>query len=78
VLADVGRQSRRTLRPLACSSGARRDARRWCELRNDFRNFRLDRVTSAQTIGKPFRDEPGKTLRDMLAKYGPDAVRMLD
>ena len=74
-----GAESRRTLRPLGVFFwGKTWTLAAWCELRNDFRNFRLDRVTSAQTIGKPFRDEPGKTLRDMLAKYGPDAVRMLD
>lgn len=74
-----GAESRRTLRPLGVFFwGKTWTLAAWCELRHDFRNFRLDRVTSAQTIGKPFRDEPGKTLRDMLAKYGPDAVRMLD
>jgi hypothetical protein len=25
-----------------------------------------------------FDDEPGKTLRDLLTKYGPEAVRLLD
>jgi hypothetical protein len=25
-----------------------------------------------------FEDEPGKTLRDMLARYGPEAVRLID
>jgi hypothetical protein len=23
-------------------------------------------------------DEPGRTLRDLLTRYGPDAVRLLD
>jgi hypothetical protein len=25
-----------------------------------------------------FDDEPGKSLRDLLARYGPDAVRLVD
>ena len=50
----------------------------WCELRTDFRNFRLDRMTSTTTLDETFSDEPGRTLRDMLAQYGPDVVRLLD
>lgn len=35
----------------------------WCELRSDFRMFRLDRIhSSAETV--KFRQEPGKTLKD--------------
>jgi len=49
----------------------------WCELRNDFRSFRLDRVGGA-TLRDRFEDEPGRTLRDLLSQYGADAVRLLD
>ncbi len=35
----------------------------WCELRADFRMFRLDRVVSAKSAGR-FRPERGQTLRD--------------
>jgi predicted DNA-binding transcriptional regulator YafY len=49
----------------------------WCELRDDFRNFRLDRVTGIGTLG-PFEDEPGHTLRDLMTQYGPEAVKMLE
>lgn len=38
----------------------------WCELRNDFRNFRLDRIESMNVLDEHFRDEPGKTLQDYL------------
>ena len=34
----------------------------WCELRNDFRNFRLDRATDVEVLPERFEDEPGKTL----------------
>ncbi len=75
----AGAESSRTIRPLGVFFwGKTWTLAAWCELRADFRNFRLDRVSSARPIGKPFRDEPGKTLRDMLAKYGPDAVKLLD
>jgi predicted DNA-binding transcriptional regulator YafY len=50
----------------------------WCELRSDFRNFRLDRAQQSTVLDETFRDEPGRTLRDMLTRYGPDAVRLLD
>ena len=46
----------------------------WCELRNDFRMFRLDRIARMQAAGSRFRPERGKTLTDfyraMEAKYG--------
>lgn len=38
----------------------------WCELRNDFRNFRLDRIQSMNVLDEHFRDERGKTLQDYL------------
>jgi predicted DNA-binding transcriptional regulator YafY len=50
----------------------------WCELRTDFRNFRLDRVTGSMLLDATFADEPGRTLRDLLTRYGPEAVRLLD
>ena len=50
----------------------------WCELRQEFRNFRLDRVAAASLLDERFADEAGKTLGDMLARYGPDAVRLID
>jgi predicted DNA-binding transcriptional regulator YafY len=49
----------------------------WCELRNSFGSFRLDRVGDV-TRGDRFEDEPGRTLQDMLAAYGPAAVTLLD
>jgi predicted DNA-binding transcriptional regulator YafY len=49
----------------------------WCELRVDFRNFRLDRV-SEPTLLDTFEEEPGRTLKDLLAQYGPEAVKLLD
>lgn len=36
----------------------------WCELRTDFRAFRIDRMQTVAKTGTLFRDEPGKTLTD--------------
>ena len=36
----------------------------WCELRDDFRMFRLDRIAGMENGGAPFRSERGKTLAD--------------
>ena len=75
----TGAGSDRTVRPLGIFFWGRTwTLAAWCELRTDFRNFRLDRVTEAAALGETFADEPGRTLRDMLAQYGPEAVRLLD
>lgn len=38
----------------------------------------LDRAAEATLLDHTFEDEPGKTLRDLLTRYGPAAVRLLD
>ncbi len=40
----------------------------WCELRNDHRNFRLDRIADPEILEEPFSLEPGQTLEDFLRK----------
>jgi predicted DNA-binding transcriptional regulator YafY len=50
----------------------------WCELRSDFRNFRLDRATDSTMLPEPFDEEPGKSLKDLLMRYGPQAVKLLE
>ena len=50
----------------------------WCELQNDFRNFRLDRVLELLPMDETFTDEPGRTLRDYLRGMGPTAEQILD
>lgn len=42
----------------------------WCELRQDFRTFRVDRVRAVGELGRGFRDEPGKRLEDFLQRMG--------
>jgi len=74
-----GVATKRTVRPLGIFFWGRTwTLAAWCELRRDFRNFRLDRVASAVILDDTFEDEAGKALRDMLARYGPDAIRLVD
>jgi predicted DNA-binding transcriptional regulator YafY len=58
--------SERTLRPLGCFYwGKVWTLAAWCEQRNDFRSFRVDRVTYVRRLDERFRDEPGRTLADL-------------
>lgn len=38
----------------------------WCELRTQFRQFRLDRIDSLEALGRDFPDEAGRRLEDFL------------
>jgi len=40
----------------------------WCELRNDFRSFRIDRIGEAEALLGQFPDESGKRLADYFAQ----------
>jgi predicted DNA-binding transcriptional regulator YafY len=74
-----GATTKRTVRPLGLFFWGRTwTLAAWCELRQDFRNFRLDRVAASTVLDDAFEDETGKALRDMLARYGPEAVRLID
>ncbi len=74
-----GAATTRTVRPLGIFFWGRIwTLAAWCELRQDFRSFRLDRVVASTLLDETFEDEAGKTLRDMLARYGPEAVRLID
>lgn len=42
----------------------------WCEKREDFRHFRLDRIRTMQYDGSTFDDEQGKNLASYMAKEG--------
>ena len=74
-----GAATKRTVRPLGIFFWGRTwTLAAWCELRQDFRNFRLDRIAASTMLDETFEDEAGKALRDMLARYGPEAVRLID
>ncbi|WP_374566326.1 helix-turn-helix transcriptional regulator [Ideonella sp.] len=70
---EAGRDSTRTIRPLGCFYwGAVWTLGAWCEQRNDFRNFRVDRITEVTMLDVPFRDEASKTLSDLLRSVERD------
>jgi predicted DNA-binding transcriptional regulator YafY len=39
----------------------------WCELRNDLRNFRVERIEDARMLAERFQDPQGKLLAQWLA-----------
>jgi predicted DNA-binding transcriptional regulator YafY len=45
----------------------------WCELRQGFRSFRLDRITDARIGDRRFPPTPGRTLRDFFEYCRRDA-----
>src|SRR5581483_2646105 len=65
----LGEDSRRTVRPLCLAYfGPVWLLSAWCELRDDFRTFRLDRIDGFAVEADRFRQEPGKTLHDFLKR----------
>jgi len=40
----------------------------WCEMRRDFRTFRIERIAALKVTDDLFRDEPGKTIEDFYAR----------
>jgi predicted DNA-binding transcriptional regulator YafY len=80
VYRDASEQmTQRTVRPLGCFYwGKVWTLAAWCETRNGFRSFRLDRMVQVQrlegTAGQ-FKDESGKTLADYLRAAAPVEAR---
>ena len=74
----VQAQSQRVVRPLGCFYwGKVWTLAAWCEVRQDFRSFRLDRMDTLQHLdgqAGQFRDEAGKTLADYLRSAAPAAA----
>ena len=63
------RQTERSVRPLVLSFyGPVWLLASWCELRQDIRSFRLDRMSQLEVLDQPFRPEPGKTIEDFLKR----------
>ena len=59
----------RTVRPLLLSFyGAIWNLTTWCELRGDFRTFRLDGIHAPRFLDEVFESEPGRTLADLKAR----------
>lgn len=73
---EAGNNTDRTVRPIGLWYwGPVWTLVAWCELRADFRMFRLDRIGTAESAGA-FNPEPGQGLQDFyaqqLARYGCD------
>lgn len=65
--AADGSDTDRTVRPLGLFFwGPSWSLAGWCELRGDFRSFRLDRMRELTPLPERFADEPGRTLDDYL------------
>jgi predicted DNA-binding transcriptional regulator YafY len=66
---ESGRKSRRRIRPLCLVFIAPVWlVAAWCEARKDFREFRVDRVTSMRITDEKFREDKGKTLKDLISR----------
>ncbi|MBM7070377.1 YafY family protein [Actibacterium sp. 188UL27-1] len=62
-----GERSTRILRPLQTDYWGRVwTCSAWCELRDSFRAFRIDRIQKCEPTGETFRPEVGKTIEDYL------------
>lgn len=63
---ETSAKTARNLRPLSLEHwGKVWTLTAWCELRHDFRIFRIDRIVNL-SIGTPFRPEAGKRIEDFL------------
>jgi len=73
--ADGGGQaSQRVVWPLGCFFwGQVWTLAAWCELRQDFRSFRIDRMAEVQALPGAFPQLPGRTLADLLRAVRPPA-----
>jgi predicted DNA-binding transcriptional regulator YafY len=64
-----GSASDRLIRPLGLSFfGDRWGLVAWCELRQEFRSFRPDRIQELQALNEVFPAQPGRTLEDYLTR----------
>jgi predicted DNA-binding transcriptional regulator YafY len=66
---EGGEVTQRRIRPLAlCFWGGVWTLIGWCELRDDFRSFRVDRMRSFDVLVQTFVQKPGQTLADFLKR----------
>lgn len=75
VYADaLSRPSERIVQPLALFYwGTTWTLGAWCELRQGFRSFRLDRITQLRVLEDYFQPTPGRTLADLIRNFREDA-----
>lgn len=69
------RASARVVWPLGCFFwGQVWTLAAWCELRQDFRSFRIDRIAEVRPLPGAFAPTPGRTLADLLRAVRPKPV----
>jgi predicted DNA-binding transcriptional regulator YafY len=62
-----GKSSEREVWPLALYFwGGTWTVGGWCESREDFRNFRVDRIAELEALERRYPDQPGRRLADFL------------
>jgi predicted DNA-binding transcriptional regulator YafY len=74
---EDGERSSRAVRPLALTfwSGVWTLAS-WCELRSDFRAFRIDRMERVLVLERTFIPRKGQTLEDFIRAATPENERL--
>ncbi len=71
-----GRSSLRTVRPLIMAYfGPVWLLAAWCEMRDGFRSFRIDRMREFAVLESSFAAEPGRTAEDFLRQDGTRGAR---
>jgi predicted DNA-binding transcriptional regulator YafY len=73
---EDGEESERRVRPLGLYFwGGSWTLAAWCEMRKDFRNFRLDRMSEVSVLEKQFPADPKKSLKAFVEKMRKDSSR---
>lgn len=73
---EDGQCSHRRIRPLGLFFwGAVWTLAGWCEWREDFRNFRIDRIRNLEVSGDGFSETPEISLQAMIAHYKSQTQR---
>jgi predicted DNA-binding transcriptional regulator YafY len=73
---EDGAASQRTVLPLCLVYwGTTWTLGGWCELRRDFRNFRLDRIDSLRVLERRFEETPQISFEAFMAAMGAEEAR---
>ena len=72
---EDGQSSEREVRPLALYFwGGAWTLAAWCELRKDFRVFRIDRMQEVRVLRREFVQKKGQRLEDFVREAKRDAA----
>jgi predicted DNA-binding transcriptional regulator YafY len=72
---EDGQNSEREVRPLALYFwGGAWTLAAWCELRKDFRVFRIDRMQEVRVLRREFVQKKGQRLEDFVREAKKDAA----